>query len=238
MSTVPVLLAVQEDCLGRLLAEEKLADVAMFQMRKALTEDEINKLLQTLKGRSGKIGVCIMVQMPAIDVENPNLPGPSTAITQSFMVIEHPTINANSQGTGKTAEYLAEETLRLFHHFVPFGVTQVFTGGANAIVPVELDGLRAYLVSVSTKVQLTIPSKVVRPVIAPSVPASPSSITLSTATSGADIYYTTDGSYPSAANVAALLYSAPFVQATAATIRAAASKAGMQQSDIAQVNIS
>jgi Chitobiase/beta-hexosaminidase C-terminal domain len=233
-----VLLQVQEDCLGRLLAAEQVNEVAIFLMRKAQTEEEIAGLLRTLKGRSGKIGACIMVQMPVIDVVSPNLPGPSTAITQSFLVIEHPTLNAGSQGTGKSAEYLAEETLRLFHHFTPYGVTQVFVGGQNAIVPLELEGMRAYTVTLTTTVQLTIPAKVVRPVIAPSVPAAPSMITLSTATAGAAIHYTIDGSYPSAANPTALLYTVPFPQATAATIRTAASKAGMQQSDIAQVNIS
>jgi hypothetical protein len=52
------------------------------------------------------------------------------------------------------------------------------------------------------------------------------------------IWYTTDGSYPSSANAAAIQYSAPFAQATAATIRAAAEKVNLQQSNVRELTLS
>lgn len=204
------LLTVQEDFVGRLTAAAQFSDVAIISQRKALTESEIAKLLQTVKGRSGKIGTCILVQMPVLDVIDPNLPGPNTAILQSMTVIEHPTLNSGSLGTMKSAEYLAEEVLKLFHHFVSFGVSQVFNGVQNAIVPVDLEGLRAYVVTLQSQVRLAIPGKVARPVISASSPSVPSTITLTCPTAAAAIYYTTDGSYPSSENPNAHLYTAPF----------------------------
>lgn len=238
------LLTVQEDCNGRLMASRIFADVAIIMMRKAYLQSEINQLLQTLAGRSGKIGTCVMVQMPVLDVIDPNLPGPNTSIAQSFWVIEHPTLNAGSQGTGKSAEYLAEETLRLFHHFVPFGVTQVFVGGQNAIVPnYSLDGLRAYIVTLQSQVRLSIPAKVARPMISFAAGSGNSvDVTLTCATPAAAIWYTIDGSYPSSGNAEATLYIAPFnlaaeVAARTITLRAAAQLSAYQQSDIAQTDL-
>src|SRR6185369_17659816 len=51
-----------------------------------------------------------------------------------------------------------------------------------------------------------------------------------TTTSGASIYYTTDGSTPSSANT---LYTAPFTLTTNATVKAIATKTGMTDSTIA-----
>lgn len=54
------------------------------------------------------------------------------------------------------------------------------------------------------------------------------SVALACATSGADIYYTVDGSDPAASGI---LYSAPFALTDSATVKAVATKAGMSGSD-------
>jgi Fn3 associated len=232
----PLLLTVQNDFVGRIAAEPSLTNVAVFAQRKALTVSEINVRLKTLAGRSGKVGACIMVQMPVLDVVDPDLPGPKTAITQSMLVVEDPTLNAGDKGTGKSAEEIAIAVLQLTHHFIPFGVTQVFVGQPNAIVPVsDLDGLPAYLVSVSTFVQLRRPSKLGRPVISSAAGAGVSlDVTL---TGSGSIYYTTDESYPASTNPEATLYTAPFNITEDTTVRAAAEQPGFQQSDIAQTDL-
>lgn len=219
---------VQEDCHARILAADTLADVAAILMRKDLTEQEVKRLLGAVHGRNNKIGAAILVQMPFLAVPEPNVPGPRLQLVQTFTVLEHPTLNAGSQGTGISAEQIAIEVLQLFHHWIPYGVTQVFVGGPDAIVPdVSLDGLVAYTVTVSTFVALAKPDKVARPTIS----ADGLTVTLACATSGASIVYSTDGSYPTTA------YAGPFTLPAAATVRAAASKPDMQQSDVAQASI-
>lgn len=233
MSRNPIA-GIQEDFEGRLLAEPYFSDVAIIQQRRALTVDEISGQLGVLKGRASKVGACVIVKLPVLDVVDPNVPGPRTSPVQQLLIIEHPTHNASAQGTGKSAEQLAIAALQLFHHFVPYGVTQVFVGDQNAIVPDEsLPGLRAYVVTFTSFVQLAVPSKVIRPTI-----TIDTNVTLACATSGAAIYYTTDESYPSASNTAATLYSAPFTTPASGTvIRVAGEKTGSQQSDIAQQSV-
>lgn len=59
-------------------------------------------------------------------------------------------------------------------------------------------------------------------------------VTISTLTGGATIYYTTDGSEPTTSSN---VYSAPFTQSTAATIRAIAVKSGTSDSEVGEYNV-
>ena len=59
-------------------------------------------------------------------------------------------------------------------------------------------------------------------------------VTITTGTSGATIYYTTDGSEPTTSST---LYSGPFAQSTAATIKAIAVKAGSANSEVGEFNV-
>ena len=74
-------------------------------------------------------------------------------------------------------------------------------------------------------------SSVSTPVISPAGGSfsAPVTVTLSSATSGATIRYTTDGSAPSASST---VYSAPFQVASSATLRAIAMKTGLNDSAI------
>ncbi|MBQ3949584.1 MAG: chitobiase/beta-hexosaminidase C-terminal domain-containing protein, partial [Bacteroidales bacterium] len=59
-------------------------------------------------------------------------------------------------------------------------------------------------------------------------------VTITTGTGGATIYYTTDGSEPTTSST---LYSGPFAQSTAATIKAIAVKAGSANSEVGEFNV-
>jgi len=65
------------------------------------------------------------------------------------------------------------------------------------------------------------------PTISPSSGAAPQTVTLTTATTGASIYYTTNGNFPRNGVTGATLYTAPFQVASAATLRCAAYKTGL-----------
>ena len=59
-------------------------------------------------------------------------------------------------------------------------------------------------------------------------------VTITTGTGGATIYYTTDGSEPTTSSN---VYSAPFTQSAAATIRAIAVKSGTSNSEVGEFNV-
>ncbi len=82
----------------------------------------------------------------------------------------------------------------------------------------------------------SITPKVLKPVFTPAGGAysSTQNVTITTATSGASIKYTTDGSIPSSS--AGLTYSGPLTVATATTIRAVALKDGFIASDISDAS--
>lgn len=216
---------------ARLLAEPYFADIAIILQRKGVTEQELKQLVSARTARGGKVGACVLVLIPGADVIDVNVPGPCLSLVQSFVVLVHPTINASDIGTGKEPEDIAERVLQLFHH-ANLGWGAVLTGGAGAIVPNDsFDGLVGQQVNLNTRGGPAALEKVGRPTISPASGAPGQSITLACGTSGAAIYYTTDGSYPSSANTAAQLYSAPFVGA-AGELLVAAEKAGSVQSDI------
>lgn len=229
-----VLQRLQLDAEARLLADAYFADIAIILQRTGVTEKEIQRRLSTVAGRGGKVGACVIVLLPSGGVPDADLPGPRLALTQSFIVLVHPSINEGSTGTGKEPEDIALRVLQLFHH-AALGYGSVLVGGPGAIVPNDsFDGLTGFQINLDTFAGPVALTKVARPTISPSSGAAPQLVTLACATAGASIRYTTDGSYPSAQNANATVYAAPFNVAAATTVRAAAEKTGLQQSDVAQ----
>lgn len=231
---------IQEDAFARLSVAADFTTVGLILARKAVTEQEVQQKRGVQSGRGGKVGTCVVVEMPVVRVDSPNAPGPSTIVEQSFLVLEHPEMNAGTTGSGLSAEQLAVDCLQLFHHFMPFGTSQVMTAADDAIVPdFTFKNLVGYRVTVSTLIALRRRAKVQLPTISPVTGAAPLQITLACPTSGAAIWYTVDNTYPSSANVpASTLYTVPFTLATAATLRVGAEKSGLQPSDIAQLDSS
>ncbi len=77
--------------------------------------------------------------------------------------------------------------------------------------------------------------KVATPTISPNSGTSvePVAVSLATATAGAEIYYTTDGTSPT---LRSTLYETPFVLRNSATVRAKAFKAGLMEIEAAAAN--
>jgi hypothetical protein len=226
----------QEDFFGRVLASPDLAEVATLLQRKGVTQSDIDTALSVLNERSGKIGACIVVLMPSLVSQSPNSPGPLYNIRMTVQVIEQPLFNLGDTGTGLSAEQIAQHLRVLFHLFANgHGGTYVFDGMEPIAVA---DGQISYGVSFARKAGDGSAAKVATPEIAADAGTAPANITLTCATAGASIYYTTDGSsYPSSANANATLYTVPFAQATAATIRAVAEKSGLLPSNVRQLDL-
>lgn len=106
---------------------------------------------------------------------------------------------------------------------------------SNAIVPNEtFEGMIAYDIFAGKLLYVRAELKVLAPTISAAGALPTVTVTLATAEVGAAIYFTTDGTFPSEENEAATLYTTPFIQAAAATVRAAAYLAGKLGSDITQ----
>jgi LysM repeat protein len=179
-------------------------------------EDEDGKELFTVHSGAFLLEVPEQVAKPVADPAGGAVPS-GTKVTLSTAT-EGATIYYTTDGsepTSSSAEYTA-----------PIEVTTEMTIKAIAAKDGMLDSevMEEHYTILS-------PEQVAKPVADPSGGAVPSGtrVTLSTATEGATIYYTTDGSTPSRSSME---YTAPIEVASEMTIKAIAMKSGMLDSEL------
>lgn len=234
------LLDAHEDLYQRTRADAFLASVNIVKDDVGETLAEIEKSLGMVKERAGKIGACIVLLQPIANTNAAEVAGAILDTEFTFRVLEDPTLNKSDDGTKIRALTICRRLVGLHHLYHPAGVMGVFVAKTPAIVPV-VDAIApvAYEVAFTATESGFDPTvKVTTPVIAPVSGAAPQTVTLTCGTAGASIYYTTDGSYPSAVNPNAFLYSAPFVVGAAAVVRAGAFASGKVASDVNAVEYS
>lgn len=225
------LLQDQLDIFARLSADELFSDVPVLQQRKGVTESDIEVALSTLNTKSGKMGALLVVLMPTLDPVDPEAPGPRYRIIGTVQAIEQPLFNLGADGTGKSAEQLAERVRQLLHH-CNFGRGSVWTFAG--MEPVEQgEGKIAYGVRFARLAGDGADPR--QPT--PQLSAAGLTVTVS-ADPAASVYYTIDGTYPHAGNTAASLYSAPVTLSAAGTFRAVAYRTGYLPSNVATATIS
>lgn len=222
----------QEDFYGRALGSSFLGDVAVLLQRKGVTESDINTALSVLNSRTegGPIGACIVVLMPSIQAQNPNAPTPLYSVRIGLQVIEQPLFNLGDSGTGLSAETIAEHLSQLAHQFSGGrdGANNlwVFDGIEPAPAP---DGKVSYTVFAKRLGGAPVLPKVAPVALVAVAAAGGFDVTLTSATGGAAILYSIDGSYPS------LAYTDPVHVDAGVTVRATAALADYQQSDIREL---
>lgn len=227
----------QEDVKARLENDTFFADIPVLLQRKGDIESDVENALGVLNEKSGKCGICAVVLMPEVEAPDGELPGPELTVIQSVQIIERPIINQDAlSGTGKSAERVALNVANLLHRYIAFHLGWTMMAHRKPIRPLGSEpGLVQYLVVVLFRTGLTRTNQVRQPEAAKT---GSNLITLTCATYGAAIYYTTDGSYPGPANSAATLYSAPFTPASGVTlVRAGATKTGYIPSNTIAVDI-
>lgn len=226
----------QVDFAARLAADAYFSDITVLSQFQGVTENDISRALGTLTKKDGKAGACAIVLMPDLKPDGANTPGPLYVIHAVVQVVERPLVNRGATGTGKSAESIGQRVRQLLHHFNNgLGTTYNFDG----MEPIPRGvGEISYGVAFTRKAGDDDLIKVRTPKITASAALAPATITITCATSGAVIHYTTDGTPPSPNNPTALPYSAPFNQATAATIRAAATSTDLVQSNTTQLKLS
>jgi hypothetical protein len=228
----------QTDIFQRTLADEYLQNVFVVNADKGVIAQDVSEGLTTYSKREGgtKVGAGIIVLPPIVDPDDAEVLGGIMNPTYTLRVLEDPTINRGSQGTGIPALSIARRLVMVHHFARSVGIIGMLRAKKPAIVPFN-DAIApvAYeVVLVASEEYFASVIKVETPSIAPNggAPVYPQAVTLACGTAGASIYYTIDGSYPRAGNPAALLYAAPFNVNAAATVRACAFKAGLIASDV------
>jgi hypothetical protein len=231
---------LQADTAAILAGAPALADVAVIVADAGDIEQKILRALGPLnQGSTGKSGLCLVVLPPEITDAQPNLPGPAFNLTQQIQVIEAPLINRVTEdeggtGTGIRSAVAALRVLSALHQ-VSTGDLMLYADG-SAITPLEgKPGFVSHAVSLrATTGGLAAPRRVARPTAA----VSGGNLLLACATTGAAIYYTTDGTFPSPANPDAILYTGPITGLEDGdTVRAAAFLADYNPSDCIRLTV-
>ena len=227
---------LQQDVFYALMSRKELSTVNVKIFRKMIIESEVNMKLLYLTQRGGKSGAGILVEMPTIAVEKPNVAGPVLAVDFSILVMEQPTINLSpAGGTLLSAEQIAVLVTETMHHLSLS--TGVIVAGSNAIVPAtEFSGVVAYRCHAKFN-SLTPPMERAGQT---RVERSGNTVTLSCSNADAEIRYTLDGTFPASGdggNPQSKKYDEPFDAESGATVRACAYADGKIGSNVAALKI-
>lgn len=218
------LASLQADLAAKLNAEPFFAPINVQLERNELYASEIALATVWQTPRGGRMGVGVIVAMPEINVEDPDSPGPELVCRQTLTVLEEPNINQNpATGTGIFAEDIGIYLIALLHQFALAQNITLYARG-NVLTPNRKSaGVRG--VDCRFEYRFT-PAALNKTATVPISFADPNQdtfvVTMSCATPGAQIYYTTDGSFPGPAAGAAAIYQAAFRAQTGTQIRAAA----------------
>lgn len=223
---------IQTELAARLRGDELLATLEIVTEATADPTAAVARAIG-LDGAGSAKGVCLVVLQPVGTPESVDLPYPVLRARLAVRVLEEPQLNQ----TGQRALYWARRVSRVLWHYVPTRLASPLVPEAPNIVPAEDEFAPvAYDILFECREAYATAAKCSMPTIAETGSALPYTITLASATSGAAIYYTTDGTYPRNGN--GTLYSVPFVVSTACELRAVATKTGLIASDCAAVGIS
>jgi hypothetical protein len=192
------------------------------------------EVLAYITPRNGRQGAGIIVEKPGFDVSSPNLPGPEGDITLEILVLEDRLTNQGpTEGTQLAADQIAQTIMDALHWQQFEGFGQMFCDRAAMTEAKEFQPLSAYRL----RFRLRMPRGQTTKVEQPTISEAALEITLACATSGAQIYFTTDGTFPGSSNAAAQLYSAPFTVTAGTVINAAAFKDGLTPSHMIQATV-
>lgn len=197
--------------------------------------DAVNKALLGKVPVNGKVGIALLIFCP----EGKPATRSNTGIVSDFQVIirvvENSSLNASADhGTGMSCEDALVEAMLLVQNWTPLR-GHTLTIAEFYKVDLEEPGLWAWEFIVSAHDAQTARVKCSLPKITVAEDEAGTTITLTTATEGAAIYYTLDGSLPTP--TAGILYETPFLITASATVRAMAWMPGLMPSDCANEEV-
>lgn len=225
---------IEADIHGILSAAPDLALAKILRADAGLTEADVAQALVTLTGTE-KIGLGIVILPAEVTGAERNLPGLPLRVMASIQIIEAVLINRGATGTGIKASVAALRVLAALHQ-IRIG-NRCLYADKNPIEAVSMKkGFVGYTVTLFSESNGGSGTGRVRDLEFSQDMSG--DLLITTATAGAAIYYTTDGSFPGPSNDAALLYTGPVNITDDMTLRAAAFLPPLNPSDISEVRIS
>lgn len=226
---------LQDDLTNVLLSTDFLANINIVQLRKLRLQNEINQAVIYTRTRNGRSGCGVLVEMPTCECKRPNVTGPVLDLVCPFLIAEQPAINMNVKtGTLLSAEEVAQRVLEVTHLWQNEGMGGLVSS-PKPIEPVEyIAGVVAYRV----RLQLLNPRAQTARVLNVTSSVTDLEVTLACATTGAEIYWTPDESFPGMSNPGATKYSAPFTVASGTIVRAAAYATDYLPSNVKRFTVS
>jgi hypothetical protein len=233
-----VLSQLQADVFGVLSELPDLADVAGLLERPRRTEEEralyVGQWEQAMQGmlaKNGKLGLSFLVLMPTLPAPSNTEPGPRFDPQVTIRFVEVLELNLSPAGTQIACEDAVMTAAAALQNW-PRGGGRSIVISKEGAQPVILEGMEESAVVYDLTVQSIM--NVVQPARAacPTVTLAGDQLTLASETD-AQIYVTTDGTFPGPSNPTASLYSAAFAVESGMTVRAAAYLSGKNPSPIA-----
>ena len=220
---------VQPDFAARLASLGYFSDIAVAAPRvwkegerqqtpKSITE-RIDQALTGLVVTGGKIGAAVRVFQPTINVTDAN--GRKAQILLLARCEVHPIYNNAANGTQKKVSRIGYEVLRAGLNFSPMVGFCTLTCDGNSFIPYVSADRNFETVDV-----IFIANFTVSPLAACLLPTLTQGdnglVTLTNQTAGAEIWYSTDLSFPAAQIVTAKKYTGPFTVDSSTNLRWAA----------------
>jgi hypothetical protein len=189
------------------------------------------EVLAYITPRNGRVGAGIIVEKPGFEVGSPNLPGPEGDLTLELLILEDRLTNAGpTEGTGLAADQIGQIIMDALHWQQFEGFGQMFCDRNAMTEAKDFQPLSAYRL----KFRLRMPRGQTTKVAQPTITENAGTITLACTTVDAQIYYTTDETFPGRSNAAALLYGVPFPVEVGTVINVAAYCDGLTPSHLIQ----
>jgi Chitobiase/beta-hexosaminidase C-terminal domain len=234
------ILRFPKDVEAALLREALLSPVTIVSLRALQLSSELDVKRAWLKARNGKSGAGIVIGIPTLDHQVPNVDGPEREMLLPVSVFEQPSLNAMaSTGTQLDAETIVDYVEAILARLQIEGLGTLYSQGVMPNLETQAGVLRYDLIFAAT-----VPRAPLGRCVLPDYSCPAQTVTFTNVTAGAQILYTTDATFPGRDAATGqllgttLVYSAPFTVASGAVVRWAAQKSGLVGSDTGEITVS
>jgi hypothetical protein len=214
----------------RIKADGYFAGIPVITDKEPDISSQIQTALSVTNPAGNLSGACVIVMQPFANDFQSDLPGGPLSHLVSILCLEHLILNRDgTRGTGKSVRAMAERLHKLFKHFTAHGMFSNFVCQEPFIVDASEEIARALQDDMLRGVEVRFGTRGFGPEVyqkaaLPVITEAGGTVSISCATEGAAILYTTDGSVPDfpERNAGVEVYSDPFVPLVTCTVRAGA----------------